>query len=143
MEKKPRINVEDIEKRQVFNVPDAYFQNLSANIKRKINGQQAKPTITFFRPRYVAAFASVCILLVALYTWFMLPQRQDPLQIIAAMPDAEIIDYLQFSELSQYDIAEADYQIDFPVDNQLLQQTEISSELLLDEADQETIHDYI
>jgi hypothetical protein len=144
MEKKQKLTLEDIEKKQVFTVPDQYFENLPANIRRRMNTKQEKQLYALSGNRYSISILALClVLLTGWYAWFKVSQPGDPYQIISSVADTEIIDYLQLYELSQYEVIEVAASAEVPIENQLLQQTEISSELLIEEADEEILQDII
>jgi hypothetical protein len=141
--KKQKIHLEDIEKKQVFEVPDQYFDNLSASIRRTINAKQ--PRIFSFSPvSFSLALAAMCLILIAgWYSWPKGSQKNTPYQIISDVANQEIIEYLQLYELAQYEIVEVAVSANVPLESQFLEHAEIDTDLLIDEAEEEIIGDFI
>jgi hypothetical protein len=143
MQKKQKITLEDLEKKQVYTVPDAYFADLPANIRRRVNGVQNadKPAISWIK--YSVSLASMCLILLAGYFWFSSSQTQNTQQLISEVAYTEIVDYLEAHELSQYDIMEAASEAEVTFDSQFFQETDINPDLLIEEADTELLQEYI
>lgn len=143
MPKKEKISIDRLEKKQVYIVPDAYFEDLSANIRRRLNGVQNadKPAISWVR--YSVGLASLFLILLASYFWVAGSQTQNTQQLISEIAYTEIIDYLETQELSQYDIIEAASDAEVTFDSQFFQQTDINPELLMEEADTELLQEYM
>jgi hypothetical protein len=144
MEKKQKIQLEDVEKRNVYTVPDQYFDNLSATIRRRINAGGEQERVYVSPLRYGVTMAAICLVLVmGWFGWQRAFIPQDPYQIISGIAQQDIIDYLQLYELAQYDLIETAAGANITIGNQLFQRTEISTDILLEEADEEMIQDFI
>lgn len=143
MQKKQKIQLDDLEKKQVYTVPDNYFENLPATIRRRLNTPQSNrhPAISWLS--YTAGLAGLFLILLAAYAWFTYSPSREPEPFITDVAETEIIEYLQLQELSQYDIIEAASDAEITFGEAAFQQADINSELLMDETDYETIQDYI
>jgi hypothetical protein len=143
MQHKKKIQLEDLEKKQVYTVPENYFENLPANIRRRTNTSRHSVKPSFSWARYSAGLAGLFLVLLAGYLWFTRSQARTPDQLIAELAYSEIIDYLQTQELSQADIIEIASDAGITFESQPFRPADINSELLLEEADAELLQEYM
>ena len=99
-----KYKLEDIDKKEVFKVPEGYFEDLPMKIQQRINdGQKTKKSVI---PAWSLAFATVILLLVTFV--FILPNGdQSAEELLAEISQEEIVAYLDQIELDEYDIASA------------------------------------
>jgi hypothetical protein len=90
-------------KKSIFHAPEGYFDQLPGRVQERIQQEdQANKTLSLPRWTYAVA-ASVLVLLVAgifFYQQYRLPadtmaSEQKIEQLLASVPDEELIDYLQ------------------------------------------------
>lgn len=96
--------LEDIPKKQVFNVPEDYFDNLPAQIQSRIATGEKNPGI---RPayRYALPYALPLMLAVVAAVFFYKP-APDAESILASVETSEMIYYLHESPMSTEDLIE-------------------------------------
>lgn len=104
MEKKPQKKLEEIPKKQFFQVPDGYFNDLEQKIQRRIDEQPQGKVIPFFvEHRWkvigLAAAASIAFLLVFLPMQRTQTSVSEVDQLLAQVSAEDCLAYLQFSEL--------------------------------------------
>ncbi len=144
MEKKRKFTIHDIDKKQVFKTPDSYFEELPSIITNRINHTGVKTNIfSASWLKYSVSLASICLLLLAAYWWFFSPQIVNSTQMIAEVSNKEIIEYLQQAEVSTYDLMEAASSANVSMQDNWLDETTIDTELLMDEADNAALEDFI
>lgn len=146
MKEKRKISIEDLEKKQVFKVPDGYFEQLPELIRDNVQVQ--KPGFSLFPfpavARYGMALISLCLIVVAGYFLNKPAARQvPPEQILSQVSGKEIIQYLQQTELSQYDLVEKATEADIILENKALEEVDISQDMILEEYDPELIEELI
>jgi hypothetical protein len=97
--------LENIPKREVFKVPDGYFESLPEKIQARISKPAEHPGFVL---RYRLQYAlPVIILLTAGIYWFLSIQNpKDAASILASVKTEELIAYLSESELTTDDLLE-------------------------------------
>ncbi|MCA6074701.1 hypothetical protein [Fulvivirga sedimenti] len=104
-------DLNDIDKKQPFNVPEGYFNSLEDRIMARVEEEQKKeanPKVIKINTwiKYAVA-ASISILAI----FFILNTNQDAAptaeEILADIPDDAIVDYLAFSDLTADEIMDA------------------------------------
>lgn len=93
----------DIEKKNLFEVPDGYFEDLPLRIQKRIElEQQSKQTIAL--PSWsLAMAASIALIIVAVFLFQNNPSSSEDL--LAGISEEDLIAYIDELELSSYDIA--------------------------------------
>ncbi|MEX2235331.1 MAG: hypothetical protein WD824_24420 [Cyclobacteriaceae bacterium] len=96
--------LEDIPKKQFFNVPDGYFDRLPAQIQSRIaTGKgDTRGNLVF---RYALQYA-LPVLLVAAVLFYYSSIGPDPESILASVETADLINYLQEAGLTTEDVLE-------------------------------------
>ncbi|MBS1682961.1 MAG: hypothetical protein JST48_14710 [Bacteroidetes bacterium] len=96
--------LDDISKKNIFEVPDGYFDKLALQIQSKTEKTNyvSKQWITrSFSLKYVApAF----IIVFALIYFFKAEEVQSPEEILASVPTEHLAAYLSDSDLNMYDL---------------------------------------
>ncbi len=127
----------------MFRVPDAYFDQLPAAIGDKINRTYPdKPVYLSNWVKYSISLATVCLLLLLGYGLFA-PCTQADSQLMTDISNQEIVEYLQQTDVSAYDLIEAASAANISIPVSLPEETMVDTELLLDEAESTTLEELI
>jgi hypothetical protein len=98
--------LDDIPKKNVFKVPDSYFDTFPHRLQLRIastgTGRQVTPAYQY-TIRY--AFAAAAVILVAIIFYFR-PSSPDTEAILATMDTASLVDYLEESDVDTDDLLE-------------------------------------
>jgi hypothetical protein len=100
--------LEDIEKKNIFKVPDGYFEELPSIIQARVS-KPASERSPFFR--YALQYAlPACVFIIAL-AWFynnqiQVTQPQNAEEMIASIDTDQLISYLEDTEFSLDDLLE-------------------------------------
>ena len=129
--------LEDIAKKQIFEVPEGYFDQLPLRIQQRLSKPE-KRLAWFQMPVFRYAIPVVLILAVGLF-WINQSGASIEEQL-SAIDDAELVAYLEDSDLNSEEL-EAAFQLDeqdiLELENKMLNSLESSEEAL-----QELIEDY-
>jgi hypothetical protein len=146
MTRKANKRLEEIDKKQVFIVPDNYFESLPGQIQQKIQSHaHRRPAFSFSWLKYGVSLATVCLFIWAGYIYYH-SSDTNQLQtenILAEVSTDAIITYLQQNEVSQFELVERVSQANIELNNGLLYESEVNNEILLEEADTFLIEDFI
>lgn len=136
------MKLEDIQKKNIYKVPDDYFDKLPGIIQSKV--QKEKPEYTPWwqvlrRPAFAYAIPAVVVILTAAYVFLIQPdntlQQED---ILASVSTEDLIAYVEMSDMTTDEILE---EIDIEsvnMDDLLMEDTQlITDEELNDEKVQE------
>ena len=96
--------LEDIPKKQFFNVPDGYFDRLPAQIQSRIASHKGD-TRHYSVLRYALQYA-LPVLLVAAVLFYYSSKSPGPESILASVETADLINYLQEAGLTTDDVLE-------------------------------------
>lgn len=106
MEKKP-IKLSDLPKKDVFTTPDGYFDSLQSRIDAKIKEPKGK-TVVFTPQRwfYAGLAAAMIALAIVFGPGLFTSSTTSPSaeQLLASVPEAELLAYLNESDLEIEDI---------------------------------------
>ena len=107
------MKLEDIPKKDIFNVPEGYFDKLPNTIQARIASQ--KSALNWSSPWMVTLkyAVPVVVLIVAGILWFGKP-AQDAESILASIQTEDLVAYLDDSELTTDDVLES---VDFNADD--------------------------
>ena len=145
MKRKNKITLQDIEPKQLFSVPENYFEQLPAAIQERIGGQKEK-TIFWLFPwvRYSLTVASLVLVLLCGYIFYFSDrQTNKPDAVLSDLSNQEIVDYLRQSEVTQYEVIETAAKANISLEEAIPQNAEFSNDLLLEEIDPQNLEDYI
>jgi hypothetical protein len=108
--------LEDIPKKQVFNVPDGYFENLSSTIQARVAEEDSRRATAFFTLPVVVRYALPALVLAAIGVfWFQNnPSQKDAESILASVSTEDLVAYLNDSEVSTEELMNA---ADFDADD--------------------------
>ncbi|QHT70466.1 hypothetical protein GXP67_29350 [Rhodocytophaga rosea] len=146
MQEKRKIKLDDLEKKQVFSVPDSFFEELPGQISHKVEqGQRSLPLFELPVFRYGAALASICLIILIGYFMYKpsVTGEVQPEAILSQVSDQEIVLYLQQAEISQYELVETASEANIVIEENALEEIEINRELLLEETNSELIEELI
>ncbi len=104
-----KLKLEDINKDNIFSVPEGYFDELPAIIQARALETSPKARIHLFTPArnwQTALIAATVILLVVVFAIFNFPKTvvTTPEDILAQVDVEDIIAYLDFSDLTTAEI---------------------------------------
>lgn len=122
--------LKDIPKKEVFKVPDGYFENLPSIIQSRVAGQEKEKA---FLPRFSFALRyalPVVILAVIGYIWLGSKEQQTTESILASIETEALVAYLNETDLTTEELLES-VQLDASDVDQL--ESEIYGDSLSDE----------
>ena len=96
-------NNDELPRRNIFIVPDNYFDSMESEIRKKINKPEKSTYDFFFSTRFrLAMFASVVVFVIM---FFLLPNETpaDPDALLAWVSDEELSRYLEENTLPESD----------------------------------------
>ena len=96
-----KYKLNDIDKKEAFKVPDRYFEDLPMKIQQRISTKQEKQRSSI--PAWSLAMAASVILIITFI--FLIPDNKSAEDLLAAIPQDELMAYLDQIELDEYDIA--------------------------------------
>ena len=98
--------LEDIPKKNIFEVPEGYFDQLALNIQSKT--EIIKPSRSFFSLNFALRYITP-VLLAAIAVVYLVNTRtvQSTEELLSSIPSEHLIDYLHESEISEQDLLEA------------------------------------
>ena len=107
------MKLEDIPKKDIFNVPEGYFDKLPNTIQARIEAQ--KGSFNWSAPWMVTLkyAVPVVVLVVASLFWFNKP-TEDTESILASVQTEDLVAYLDDSDLTTDDVLES---VDFNADD--------------------------
>ncbi|MFT6865855.1 MAG: hypothetical protein ACJA08_000681 [Cyclobacteriaceae bacterium] len=96
-----KIQIDDIEKKNPYQVPDGYFLKLTSDIQAKVVTETNK----YHAPQWIIRWAMVPALMVMVFAGYWIYDSNNPSisqseTLLAAISDEEILSYLDESELS-------------------------------------------
>ena len=100
--------LEDIPKKQVFEVPDGYFDKLSSTIQSRVAEKETRRASILSFPA-VVRYALPAVILVAVgVLWFTSPATQnDAESMLASINTEDLVAYLNDSEISTEELVNA------------------------------------
>ena len=108
----PKNKLDNIKAKQPFTVPKGYFDMLPGMVQARVATPERKPVFSF--PVALKYALPVITLTIAVIFWMQrndVNTTQDVQQLLAEIPTADIIDYLEESDLTLMDIIESlDYE---------------------------------
>jgi hypothetical protein len=99
--------LEDIPKKQIFDVPDGYFENLPGKIQARISGSVPSTERNFvFRYKLQYALPVILFMAIGIY-WFAMPaEPKDVESLLASVQTEELVAYLGESDITTEDLLE-------------------------------------
>ncbi len=94
--------IEDIDKKQAFDTPEGYFEDLPMRIQARIENK--KPQAVSQRlPKWSLALASMALLLTFVFVFY--DNSTSEKDLLAGISQEELVAYLDQIELDEYEIA--------------------------------------
>ena len=96
--------LEDIPKKQIFNVPDGYFDKLPSRIQSRVSDERSarmQPVL-----RYAMQYALPLLLVAAILFYFYRPSTAEANSILASVETEDLIIFLQETDLTTDDVLE-------------------------------------
>jgi len=122
------MKLEDIKKKNIYTVPDKYFDQLPTRIQSKVN--EKKPVSWFswdWKLSYKVAMPAIAVVLFVLF--LVKPDsniNQDPGTLLAEVSTEDIIAYLEFTDVTTDEIIESvdldDLDLNFYEDGPIIQE---------------------
>lgn len=122
-----KYRLDDIDKKNKFEVPEGYFEDLPMKIQQRIEQEKKSPQ-TIQLPVWSMALAA-SILLILSFVFIFNENEQSAEELLAEISQEELIAYVDYFDLDVYDIASA-----FPEDAELIEFEEME---MLDGLDME------
>ncbi len=137
------MKLEDIKKKNIYTVPDKYFDQLATRIQSRVNEKNPVSWLSWnWSLTYKLVAPAIAIILMVIYFGRTNHySSQDSIAILAQVSTEDIIAYLEFTDITTDDIIETvdftDIELDFYEDGPIIQEfneiDEEDMELLLDE----------
>lgn len=144
--KKQDINIDNIDKENVFQVPDKYFDDLTLRIQTRVNDEKASRTAWYQIPKIYWSISSSVLAAIVIAVLFWPSAEVAYVDPLADVSDEDIIEYLAYEDVSLDDIAETievdDLLLDMEADEMDVSDDLLESELELYE-DLDLSIDYI
>lgn len=119
---KKKINLEDLERKDIFTPPEGYFDKLPNRIQTRIGLQEQKddrPGYQLVPKKMYYIAASVAVFLIATLLMLRTPKEAVSVQnILAEVPTEDMIEYLEMSEVSVTEITLAEEEQQLLLENQ-------------------------
>lgn len=101
-----KYKLDDIEKKELFKVPDRYFEDLPMKIQNRV-GSEKQVTERQFIPVWSLALAACLALFITFVFVFNDNNGTSPEEMLAEISKDELVAYLGQMELDEYEIASA------------------------------------
>jgi hypothetical protein len=138
----PNKRLEDLEKKNIFTVPDRYFDTLPSIIQSRVAKPERSTRFTFgWVPRL--AFASVILVLLVSVWFFKQNLDNQPTALLTQVSSTEITNYLQDSDVSQLELMETVAFAANPAQESIFQTLELSDRELLEQLSTQEVEDLI
>lgn len=99
--------LDEIPKKQIFTVPDGYFEDLPMRIQARIQTHERKSSwIPEFNLALKFALPIVLFGVISVIVWVNLPKTKDALANLDTIPTEQLLAYLEADEISTEEIIE-------------------------------------
>jgi len=105
MKKSDPKKLHGIPKRNIFTVPDGYFNNLPSIIQARTKEKESILSLPVFVGSLKYAIPAILII-IAVAIWIQSDNQSVTEQLLAEISTEEIIDYMQDSKMTSYELAE-------------------------------------
>lgn len=134
------MKLDDINKKNIYTVPDKYFDKLPTKIQARVSKEASPPWFSLdWKLLYkVAAPALVIIVMVFYFGGFNQQERASAEELLAGVGTEDMIAYLEYTDISTDELIESidfsDIELDFYQDGPIMQDMgDIENDLLYDE----------
>lgn len=144
--KNEKFDLENIPRKNIFKVPDNYFEELPMRVQTQTSGKtKTVPLVSWSKQRTWASIAACST--IAILGYFTLMPKQDSLgnEALSGVKNTEIVNYLIQENLNQTDVAEQfenNKSVKFK-DSDLLENLKVSDKDILQSIDIENIQEEI
>jgi hypothetical protein len=145
MKRNQKIKLDDLEKKQVFLVPDRFFEDLPAAIQKKVH-VSGKSTSIFQLPwiKYGLSLASLVLLILVGYLFYNPgTSPEKPAYSLSEVSNEEIINYLGQTDLAQSELIDRAATINVSLHEEMLQEVEVTDDMILQEMASSAFQDTI
>lgn len=97
--------LDDIDKKEVFEVPKGYFEGLPMKIQKRIDAERPISKQSFI-PKWRLALAASLVLVIT-FVFVFNNDEPSPEEMLAEVSQDELVAYLDLLELDEYEIASA------------------------------------
>ena len=101
--------LEDIPKKQIFEVPDGYFERLPGIVQARVTPARDPATIAWFMKRSALRYVvpAVVILVAGLFWFDQSATRKDAETILSSLQTQDLIAYLEESDFTTEELVES------------------------------------
>lgn len=125
----PENKLDNIKAKQPFTVPEGYFDKLPGIVQARVATPKRKPVFSFpVALKYALPVITLTILVIFWMQRNDVNTTQDVQQLLADIPTADIIDYLEDSDLTLTDIIESLDQEEYEFDEYMNELDTITQE---------------
>lgn len=125
----PENKLKNLKHKQLFTVPDGYFDKLPGRVQDKIVTSERRTTFKFpVIMKYALPIITLAIVVIFWMQRYNVNTTQDVHQLLSEIPTVDIIDYLEDSDLSLAEIIESIDQDGNVFDNYMNELDTISEE---------------
>ena len=141
------MKLEDIDKKNIYSVPDKYFDQLPGRIQTRIHAQSPKAFFALnWQLTYKIAAPALAMVLIVSYFWYNGPtSTQSPESLLAQVSTEELVAYLETTDISMDEILETvDFEnvdLDLSEETPIIQDFEITDESINTILDEFTMDD--
>jgi hypothetical protein len=97
--------LEDIPKKEIFNVPEGYFDKLPTQIQSRVAGGEKRQFAFIGSLKY--ALPIIALLIVGIFWFYPIQPQQDSTAILATVNTEDLVAYLDESDLSTDEVLES------------------------------------
>ncbi len=97
--------LENIPKKDIFTVPDGYFDNLPGKIQARITGESARPENRFiFRYKLQYALPLIALMAISIFLFTNRPAETDVDALLASVETEALVAFVNETDLISYDL---------------------------------------
>ena len=97
--------LDEIPKKNIFEVPDGYFDRLPMKILARLEAPTQTPSVSVWNLAFRYALPSVIAVFALVY--FLRPKSYEPEELLAGIASEHLIAYLHDSDINESDLLEA------------------------------------
>jgi|SRR5690349_2777630 hypothetical protein len=98
--------LDDIPKKEIFSVPEGYFDELPGIIQARVAKRQASPRFSMARFSLRYALPGVVVVAAALFWYLRVTPAIDPENVLAGVDTEQLIAYIEETDLSTEELME-------------------------------------
>ncbi len=102
-----KFTLEDIEKKEPFEAPDKYFDELPLRMQRRIEeSKHSSSRVLLLSPQWAVPSLALLMLLVGLFIWNNESTQVNDLDPLESIATADLADYLELELVSSYELVQ-------------------------------------